>query len=466
MRNIFLLFILVISVKASATTWHVGSSQTYTMPSQVSTLVANGDTVLIDSGLYSGDVAKWSADDLVLRGLNGKARLHSGGTVYGGKAIWVISGDNAIVENIDFAEAACVDMNGAGIRQEGTDLTVRNCYFHDNENGILGGADPNCDILIEHCEFYNNGYGDGYSHNLYIGHINSLIFRYNYTHHTDVGHELKSRAANNYILYNRISDEATGTASRSIDLPNGGLAIIIGNVIEQGPNSQNSNIIGYGMEGTSNTSDTSLYIINNTIVNNKTTGSFIQVQNTTVFCRIKNNIFAGPGTVLSGTVTTIDSSNNWAGTIAAAGFINAGTYNYDILTTSPVINMGINPGMAGTYALTPTYEYKDTALSVARNVSGALDIGAYEYGDTTTYVNELIRTDDLSVYPNPSAGVFTVSVPANSNDSTVVLYDNLGRVVRTASVRDGKSIFNISDMPTGLYFIKTDNGYCERVVKW
>jgi hypothetical protein len=367
------------------------------------------------------------------------------------------------VENIDFAEAACVDENGAGIRQEGTDLTVRNCYFHDNENGILGGADPNCDILIEYCEFYNNGFGDGYTHNLYIGHINSLTFRYNYTHHADVGHELKSRADKNYILYNRFGEEATGTASRSIDLPNGGLAIIVGNVIEQGPNSQNSNIIGYGLEGTTNTSDTSVYIVNNTIVNNKTTGNFIQVQNGTVYCRIKNNIMAGPGSVFSGTVTTMDSSNNYVGSISSVVFINPTLYNFDILNTSPVINGGTYPGMAGTYSLTPVNEYVDTANSTARNVNGALDIGAYEFGNVTVGVQEVAKAPVFLVYPNPSEGRFTVIVNEVTAKS-IYVHDAVGRLIFIAPVTATHIAIDMTGQPSGVYSISLDGCKSAKVV--
>src|SRR6185437_5874592 len=53
-----------------------------------------------------------------------------------------------------------------------------------------------------------------------------------------------------FILYNRLSDEATGTSSYQIDIPNGGLSYVIGNVIEQGPLNDNSTFIAYLEEGT------------------------------------------------------------------------------------------------------------------------------------------------------------------------------------------------------------------------
>ena len=67
------------------------------------------------------------------------AKLDAAGQASQGKAIWVIQGDDTTVESVVFTGAAVVDKNGAGIRQEGKNLTVRRCYFHDNEDGILAG---------------------------------------------------------------------------------------------------------------------------------------------------------------------------------------------------------------------------------------------------------------------------------------------------------------------------------------
>ena len=41
---------------------------------------------------------------------------------------------------VQLAHAKSTSKNGAGIRQEGANLTVRYCYFHDNEDGILANA--------------------------------------------------------------------------------------------------------------------------------------------------------------------------------------------------------------------------------------------------------------------------------------------------------------------------------------
>ena len=68
--------------------------------------------------------------------------------------------------------------------------------------------------------------------------IANLTINNSYFHDASVGHEIKSRALNTTITNSRIYD-LNGTASYSIDLPNGGNAVIQNNVIQQGPSSHN-----------------------------------------------------------------------------------------------------------------------------------------------------------------------------------------------------------------------------------
>jgi hypothetical protein len=93
-----------------------------------------------------------------------------------------------------------------------------------NENGILTGNQADTVLEIEDSEFGYNGANDGYSHNLYVGSIARLSVTGSYFHHAAIGHLLKSRAAINYVTYNRLTDEVDGTASYELELPNGGIA--------------------------------------------------------------------------------------------------------------------------------------------------------------------------------------------------------------------------------------------------
>ena len=264
------------STLASAAVILVGPTRTYTLPSQAAAVSLDGDIIEIDAGIYLNDAAVWRRNNLTLRGVGGRAHMKMTQQIAyipsndqaNGKGIWVTQGSNMTIENIEFSGAAVADQNGAGIRHEGNNLTIRNCYFHDNENGFLGEGGA---LVIENSEFAYNGFGDGFTHNLYVGNTASLTFRGNYSHHAKIGHTLKSRAQENYILYNRITDE-TGTASYEIDLPNGGRSVIMGNLIQQSAATDNSTIISYGAEGLSNTLK-DLYVVNNTVVNSRSAGS-------------------------------------------------------------------------------------------------------------------------------------------------------------------------------------------------
>ena len=222
------------------------------MPSAAAAVARDGDVVEIDAGEYAGDVAVWSANRLTIRGVGGVARLPANGRSAQQKAIWVIRGGGTTVERIEFSGCRVPDRNGAGIRQEGRGLVVRDCLFRDNEDGILTGADPASEILVENCEFDHNGAGDGYSHNLHIGQVGRFTMRFCWSHRARVGHLVKSRARENFLLYNRLTDEEDGTSSYVIDLPNGGRSFLIGNIIQHGPRAENGVAVSYAAEGAKN----------------------------------------------------------------------------------------------------------------------------------------------------------------------------------------------------------------------
>lgn len=363
-----------------ATNWQVGPSRTYKNPSEVAPLVGTGDTVEIDAAIYLGDVCSWTKDSLVLKGIGGRPHLRANGNYALGKGTWVFVGNAITVENIEFSEASVPDQNGAGIRLDGKGIIVRNCYFHNNENGILTGNNGGT-IRIDDSEFGYNGFGDGFSHNIYIGRVDTAIIRFSYFHHANVGHELKSRARVNYIFYNRFSNESTGNASREIDLPNGGISIILGNIVHQGPNSLNGNIMGYGLEGLVNAAPHELYAINNTMVNERFAGSFIAANDNTVFIKLYNNIFAGPGTpLLYGGSNTVDSTANFIfTTIAEAKFVNPAIYDYHLSNSSPAINGGTSAGISlGGINLTPEFEYIHPVTFMTKSIQGTIDAGSYE----------------------------------------------------------------------------------------
>jgi hypothetical protein len=367
---------------AHGATLQVGPGKPFATPCAAIAAASSGDTIEIDStGNYSGDVCQWSTNNLSLIGMGAsRAKVDAAGKNSQGKGIWVISGNNTTVENIEFTGASVVDLNGAGIRAEGANLTVRNCYFHDNQEGILSDGGPST-ITIEFSEFFHNGAGDGFSHNLYIGNVSHFIFRYNYSHGAIIGHLLKSRAAQNDIFYNRLSDEINGTASYEIDLPNGGKSFIIGNLIEKGPNAQNSGLVSYQAEGPApGNPDHELFVVGNTMVNDFGKGTFVVVDaSVSLPAVIKDNIFQGAGSATNQSNSV--QANNFSGD---AKLLNPAAYDYHLMAGSPAIDAGADPGQTAGLSLMPTFQYVHPSCAEGRTIVGArLDIGALELNGGT-----------------------------------------------------------------------------------
>ena len=424
----------------------VRTGATYTTVQLAVNATIDGDIIEIDSGTYTGNQgnALITGSNLTLRGVGAtRPILDAGGTSIQGKAIWVIQGTNTTVEFVEFRNCTVVDKNGAGIRQEGDNLTVRNCYFHDNEDGILGGGGTASSVLLETSEFYHNGYGDGQSHNIYIGACGQLTVQYCYFHGANKGQEIKTRAYVNYILYNRVTCE-DGYSNYEVSACQGGTTYVIGNLIHQGPNTTNSTIVDYASEGELNP-DSHFYVVNNTIVNTRGVGTFVRNMSTTT-ALVQNNIFQGTGTAISGPATSV---TNWA--TSNAYLQDAANYDFRLTAGSTgAINVGTAPGSGiNGFNMTPVYQYVHPRNDENRPVNGTIDIGCYEYGgaptnqaptvdagvnQTITWPTSVVNLDGTVAddgLPNPPAAV-TTTWSKVSGPGTVV-FGNVYAVDTTAT---------------------------------
>ena len=227
----------------------------------------DGDTIYVQAGTYVNDVATIN-HKISLIGVGGMVNMVETKQVANDKGILVVNND-VTIDHFEFSGAKSSSFNGAGIRYQAGDLTITNSYFHDNQDGIL--ATPlvrgTGSVTITDSEFAHNGAGDGQSHNIYIGPIANFTMTDSYSHDAVVGHEVKSRAMNTTLTGNRI-DDGNGNSSYSIDLPNGGNAVVENNIIRQGPNSQNKITVAFSAEQSHpQWADSNLLFQNNTLIN-------------------------------------------------------------------------------------------------------------------------------------------------------------------------------------------------------
>lgn len=196
----------------------------------------NGSCALINKPLHL----------LGRRSSDGK-RAHLAGGVCLGKGPLVTAADNIVIEGFEISNVTVGSGNGACIRLDpGTsNLVIKDIYCHDNQEGILGAS--NGHFLIENSIFVNNGF-NGSAHGMYLSGGDEVLIR-----HTQIlssqnsGHSLKS-GAKKLTVEDSIIAALNGNNSRALDLYAGGEIVLLRNIIQQGPRSENSDVIGLAMQ--------------------------------------------------------------------------------------------------------------------------------------------------------------------------------------------------------------------------
>ncbi len=229
-----------------------------------------GSTILVDPGTYVDEFATIQVP-LTIKANGGEVRLVPTQSVPNGKGIFITRA-NATFDGITFVDAKVRDRNGAGIRYEKGDLTVINCTFENNQNGIMGGRSDQSVITVLNSTFRNNGGGDGYTHGIYIGLVKQLTVRDSHFTGTRAGHHIKTRAATSIIEHNYL-DDAEGNPSYSIDMPNGGHNVVTRNVIIQTEQPDNPALISFGTKKSHQQND--LLLEDNWLINHYSSGTGI-----------------------------------------------------------------------------------------------------------------------------------------------------------------------------------------------
>lgn len=349
----------------------------------------DGDVVQVQAGTYVNDFAAINTN-ITLEGVGGMVHLLATEAPSDGKAILTTSAD-VTIKNFEFSGAAVADGNGAGIRHQAGDLVVENAYFHDNQEGLLAN-DSDGTITIRNSEFASNGTGDGYTHNLYVGHIAALTVEDSYFHDAIIGHEIKSRASETTITGSRIAD-GDGTASYSIDLPNGGVATLTGNTIEQGAHSDNPAIIHFGGEG-NDYAGSSLTVADNMVVNNldsdsarllvNDTGVTAEVHGNSVFglsvAQIASGLAEVSGSVALALQPLLDLSHPWS---ASSGSDSSGS--------APLVDEPVSATPADTVPADTSSTGTAPAETVANDTAG-----------TDTTPAHAAPADPVAVVPEPA----------------------------------------------------------------
>ena len=233
---------------------------------QAFNFVTNDGIIRMGPGIYrmAGTIKK---DRIKLEGSEGTIL---DGVADGGKAAIVVRAADVVIENITCRNISVPDENGACIRHEGKNLTLRNVHFMDSESGILGWQKGGR-VLIEDSRFERLGGGVGQAHAIYINGGELIVRRSVILSARNQAHGVKSRAERT-IIENSIIASLEGLDSRLIDIPDGGRAYILNNLLVEGPNTVNWQIASFGVERKAYQLN-SLRVENNMIITDREGGS-------------------------------------------------------------------------------------------------------------------------------------------------------------------------------------------------
>jgi len=184
----------------------------------------------------------------ILGELKGGAMPHLNGTSCVGKGALVIEANNVEISNLEISNINVSDKNGACIRagKGARNLNIKNIFCHDSQNGILASFGPG-NLNVSNSVFERCGYG-GQAHGSYIQ-VNGNIYFKNvkFLSSKGSGHSLKI-SAKNILIENSVIAALNGHNSRAIDLFGGGVLVVRNSVLQQGPYSENTDMIGVAME--------------------------------------------------------------------------------------------------------------------------------------------------------------------------------------------------------------------------
>lgn len=341
-------------------TWLVGPAGSTLTLDDALRQAKDGDIIELLSGEYPGGLLLDNRR-LTLRGVAGdKPAVIKGDGKFGShKALWTVRGGQVTLHNLEFRGARAADGGGAGVRHEGGDLRVQGCTFYDNEYGLLSTNDDKAQLHIDASVFgLAPKVVGGLPHLLNVGRIAKLSVTGTRFQQGFEGHLLKTRARENFIGYNFIHDGTRGGASYEIDIANGGLATVIGNVIAQGASTQNPVMVIYGSEDRA-WDRNELLLAHNTFVNyGWFPGWALRVlrdhlpPGTPVTA--VNNLIVGPA------VFWLGASGEFAGNRhATLGMLtDAETYAFELPPGSMWRGSGVDPRDIGGRDLSPKAEYQ------------------------------------------------------------------------------------------------------------
>jgi len=324
----------------------------------------DGDTIELLPGRYTEIGLVIENRRLTLRGLPGgpdrRLPVFDGeGRVGPARALLTVRGGEVTIDSLEFRGARSTQSDGAGVRLEGGRLKLLRSRFQDNEHGLVTSNDESAEVFIDSTEFgMAPRVVGGLYHLVNIGRIARFEAVGSRFQQGFEGHLIKTRARQTVLRYNIIHDGPRGGASYAVDLPAGGDALLIGNVIAQGRESQNIGLIAFGADDSA-WPRSRLVLAHNTLLNYRLLpGWFLRVFSDRLPADTEvlavNNLTAGGGLFEWGAPGRFEGN----AAVSFGALLDIDTYAFELPPGSSRRGSGVDPRRLGGLDLSPQAEFK------------------------------------------------------------------------------------------------------------
>jgi hypothetical protein len=143
-----------------------------------------------------------------------------------------------------------------------------------------------------------------------------------------------------------------------------------------------------------------------------------------------------------------------AGNITASGLASMAAIPTVFRGTNSVV---FNPGFSATASSTPNAYL--LAFIHGCTLGSSTTPSMFRNSSPTDILNKKIKEsqkNDITLYPNPNGGIFTL-VKNSEEDATIQVYDINGKIVYQSVTKEEKTELNLSHLETGIYMLQLLN---------
>lgn len=156
-----------------------------------------------------------------------------------------------------------------------------------------------------------------------------------------------------------------------------------------------------------------------------------------------------PSPVITATTDNTLICIGYSSTLTATG-ANSYTWSPAASLSSPTGSVvGASPTVTTTYTVVGSDGVCNSTATVVQNVS------------VCTGIDNLVSSNDVVIYPNPSNGIYTLRYTNTVNSLNIEVVNSIGQIVISKSMENGNLVtIDLTKMARGIYYLKasSDNG--------